>query len=407
MNFKVNNPLYWKALEQGFSTWGKVSEITIPYPIELKTILTLGTTTINLKDNQKEVFNAVKSKSTALVSAKTSFGKSVVLIALHQAWGGKTLVVVHNKENLLYIHNQFKKFAGIETGILGNGKNILKEVTVTTLHSFRTENKWNELVEYGFDNLILDEADVMFTLKMIDKIVKFPKKRLLGLTGTTETEYDTCRLYHSPPIPALERFYQYTFKAKYDENRNPIQEIYYTEYIGKKYNYPPSDWKSFREELNDDIERKKAMLSFVTATRKKDSHILILFDRINDVEIFYKSAQKRGIKCFMSYGSQPKKEREAHMEEFQEKGGLLFAVYSTVGRGWDCPPLTKVYILFPLRKSVTLQQIIGRAMRWLEGKQSYIYMWKDTVLSYQFHSTKKKNHTETIKKHYNKVLKKI
>ncbi len=363
----------------------------------------IDTTSIKLKPLQTPVFNNVKNKKSALILAKTSFGKSVVLVALHEVWQGKTLVLSHNLENVKYLQNQFKDFIGVKAGAICTGQKEMRDVTITTYASFKSKLK--DFAEYGFDNLIIDEADVAFTDKMRLAISRFSFSRLLGLTGTDETVYDLCKPNEvvEPEERALRKFYQYTFVADYDETKNPLEKIYYRQYK-KTYKdkdgvIAPNQWHKYREVLDTDIDRKKAMLQYIQDTSTDEEYSLVLFDRIADVEVFYKSAKNRNIKCFMNYGSQDKKERVDHMEKFQKGGGIMFAQYKTISRGWDCPPLTKVYIFLPMKSKTNILQITGRAMRWLEGKKSYIYLWADSSLYHQFKAIK-----EVYRKEFKKEL---
>ena len=82
-----------------------------------------------------------------------------------------------------------------------------------------------------------------------------------------------------------------------------------------------------------------------------------------------------------------------------------------MGRGFNLPPLTKVYILFPFKLTKTLEQIVGRVKRFLVDKKSYVYLWSDSSLRYQF-ETKDERLNKTrikqfIKDEYNKEVIKI
>jgi len=408
-SFTVNNPKYWSAINRKANVWSWLPEMQIEYPCEVGDNYLAPikeNTSIDLKPEQLLVFEDIKDKVSSLVFAKTSFGKSLIVCATSEAWGDKTLILADRIENASHIVRQFKKFRNIETGQVFGGKNDIKDITVTTYASFKL--KVRLFTEYGFKNLMIDECDTAFSDKMLKVIKNFPFERLLGLTGTVSTIYDTIKKGYKPEVSALEKYYQYTYTADSNNEDSPLKEFYVRKYK-KEYKgengeiIKPHMWHDFREILNADMDRKKAMLEYIQETSTEKEYRLALFDRIADVEVFYKSAKNRDMNCYMHTGS-----FKDHIEEFKEKGGLLFATYTTVGRGFDLPPLSKVYILFPLRLAKTLEQIIGRIKRKFFNKESFAYLWSDSSLEYQFEvKDKRLNSTRikaVIKSEFNKEL---
>lgn len=385
----VPNPKYHNALKRGASThWIKKEVLLNPYnnplPSELSSISGEFTTTVPLRDKQRIVFNDVVHRSSALIYAKTAFGKTVVLSALVQAWGGKTLILSHSKENVPYIQETIERFAKIPCGVYYSTKKTVLDVTVTTFASYRQKHDTDLK---GFDNLIIDECDTFFSDKSRLVTCKYPAIRKVGLTGTIRTDFD---LDNEPKI--LHAFYGHMHKVKDNIEDTPLKNVYYRPY--KKIYKDDNDviigaynWHEYRTLLDADMDRKKAMLKYIQ--ERSNGFALVLFDRVADIDVFYRSSQARGIRCYKSWGGQPNKERLQHMQEFKANGGIMYAQYKTVGRGWDMPNLDKAFVLFPIKDESNIRQITGRVIREFGDKESTIYLLADSGLQFQLKKQKK------------------
>ena len=131
----------------------------------------------------------------------------------------------------------------------------------------------------------------------------------------------------------------------------------------------------------------------ITTTLKHLSCIsnysLSLFDRVEDVDNFYRAFKKRGYTVYKSTGEMNKKDREEHLEGFKKTGGYLIGVSSTLNRGYDEVKLSKAFILYPVKGENSVRQIVGRIIRTYKDKNSYLYLWSDSSLSFQLKAQKK------------------
>jgi superfamily II DNA or RNA helicase len=263
---------------------------------------------------------------------------------------------------------------------------------VTTLTSFRKE--YENFV--GFDNLIVDESDLALTDKMIKAIILFKSTRKWAFTGTIKSAYDDCNKQYAP---VLAEFWGAHVVHKSTKSI-PLKGVYSFEYK-KVYEgkFPHKDWQKFREALDEDIERKKAQLAYIIENASPDGYSLCLFDRVADVEAFYRAFKKRGYVVYMSTGEMNKADREQHLGDFKKTGGYLLGVSSTLNRGYDNTLLTKAFVMYPVKGENSLRQTIGRVMRHFEGKESFLYLWADSMLNFQLEQQKK-----IIKKYFNLVV---
>lgn len=69
--------------------------------------------------------------SSALLEAPTSFGKTVVMAALHDAIGGKTMIAIHNNSMIEQVSKEFQKFLNITpTQFCGGKKDATGDVVI-------------------------------------------------------------------------------------------------------------------------------------------------------------------------------------------------------------------------------------------------------------------------------------
>ncbi len=351
-----------------------------------------GKMTIELRENQVEVFEQIRNIRSALVDFKTGSGKTILAVALAQLWDTKTLVLVHSVDNVKYFKDTFKNFAGIDAGAWYGGEKRLAKVTITTHTTARQQRKM--FAEYGFENLIIDEADIFFTEKAREVVCSLPCSRKIAFTGTIKTDADEYFRVGELKIPSLVRFYGKHIRGKADETKNPIRGVFYAEretYYEDEFGFPiiAKDWALFRKTMDEDSQRFEDQMDYLANNFTKDDHALVLFDRVADVErakIFLNNYYE---KTYMLHGSVKKQERIDNIDNFKKTGGIMVAQYKTAGRGLDLPACNKLFLLFPSRKETAIQQMVGRIIRWLPKKESFVYDWRDSCLESQWASRKK------------------
>ena len=374
---------YWSVL-RGF----RKLEITKPKSLAKKS------TSIKLREEQRPIFEKCKQARAGIVEFKTGGGKSVITCALAEAWGGKTLIVAHSMDNVTYFQDQFKKFLGWDVGVYYSKEKVIKDVTVTT---FNTAVKYNSVFrEFGFDNLVIDEADEFFTDARRKFVTEFPCARKYGFTGTIKTKPD--EYMRKDEVPALLRFWGLHIVGVSDDTKDPLEGVYWTrretDYVDE-FGFPVSpqkQWALFRKMMDADIERKKEQLTFVSNNHDHDKdYTLVLLDRVEDVEKYAEAFQKKHNidRVYKMHGSLKKRDREESIEKFSADGGIFFAQYKTAGRGLDMPKCSKLFIMFPIKGENTVRQMVGRIIRWLPEKKSYVYDWCDSCIEFQWKKRQK------------------
>jgi superfamily II DNA or RNA helicase len=391
----LKNPKYYNALKRQANTRWLKQYIEVP-TLTSNYAPAPHTTSIALRPHQKEAYNEVVDYTSALVVAKTGWGKTVLAAALHQSFGGKTLIALHSLTLVKQFTEEFEKFIGVTPTWLCNGKKDLRgDVVLTTHTTLRREYKI--LAQQGFRTLLIDEADLMQSDKSLRAILTIAPhvSRIVGMTGTDKTDYDE---YNDIEGRFLGAFYGRRIDAEH-QGENPLKGVYKRTY-NKVYTehgaiIHAGDWIKCRSVIDGDIDRKRAQLAYVLENTDPNGQTLLLFDRLADVESFYTALKKRGYNAYIQHGQMIKRTREKELEQFKETGGYLVGQTKTLDRGYDNTLLTKVFILFPIKGENPIRQIFGRILRYFEGKESYVYLWADSTLK---HQTKEQN--KIIKEYY-------
>ena len=384
MELELTNPKYIQLLKLGNKKALRWTKPTISIPtLTSRQTGEMHQLEVKLYADQLPVVMKAVDYTSSLIEAQTGAGKTVMAIALHQAWGGKTLVACHSLVLTKQVAGAFNKFTDIKPTFYCNGKHDMTgEVVITTHTTLRQKYK----LFIGFDNLVIDEADLTMTDKAIKAVIDFKATRKVGFTGTTKTIYDDCNREHAP---VLGKFWGKHIKHISDE-KTPLKGVKVFKY-NKEYPdvFPRQDYVKFRKVLDKDIDRKKAQLKYITDNATNEEYSLSLFDRVDDVDNFYLAFKKRGYTVYKSTGEMKKADREQHLAGFTRTGGYMIGVSATLNRGYDEVKLSKAFIMFPVKGENTLRQIIGRIIRTYKDKESYLYLWSDSSLSFQLKEQKR------------------
>jgi len=117
---ELNNPAYQTMLKLGKSV--RFTKPTLELPMLESRQLVSGDSHVNLYDDQFDIYIQAKNHTTCLTEAQTGFGKTVLAIALHESWGGRTLVACHSLVLAKQFAAEFKKFIGVEPTFYCDGK---------------------------------------------------------------------------------------------------------------------------------------------------------------------------------------------------------------------------------------------------------------------------------------------
>lgn len=333
---------------------------------------------------QSSAIDGLCSVRHALLEAPTGAGKTFISTAITHKLRAKTLCITSSKEILGQFVDAYSEFLGYECGQYYSSKKDLRPITITTYNSFLLH--FDEFVKYGFDVMIIDEADLFTTQPRIKAMSSFPAHRKYAVTATPKVpKYDAL----IKGVPLMERLWGYKVSIKIDDQTDILKDI-----VLKKYDKTyvdeyglaiiPKDWALFRRVLDDDDERLGVQAQFCARNTDPGDFSIILLDRVDAVEKMYDMCGfLHPGKVYMLHGEMKKSDRIAARDGFQKNGGILVANIKIAGRGFDIPMANKAFLFCPTKGESVIRQAIGRIVRWIPNKEATFFDWMDSSLAGQ------------------------
>ena len=166
---------------------GKLFEIIPNLEIEDNTAINpvkFPESKIILKQHQAEAVSALMSKNQGPLDAPVASGKTIVMIEVAVRRGQKTLILTHTKDLMSQWQQRFKKFTGIEAGLIDDSSFSYEgPVTIGMVQSLNARKLTPDFLA-SFGCVILDECHhaPAFTFKRLMNL--FPARFRYGCTGT-------------------------------------------------------------------------------------------------------------------------------------------------------------------------------------------------------------------------------
>tara|TARA_Y100000034_G_C6901817_1_gene417280 strand:+ start:1893 stop:3017 length:1125 start_codon:yes stop_codon:yes gene_type:complete len=334
-----------------------------------------------------------ENKYVGAIEAPTGSGKTFLgLEAISLFNKSKVLIIVHTEALLHQWKIRIKEFLDINVGLLGGGYNINDElVTIAIINSVR------DLKGKAFDLLIIDELHHLASQENIKLLHNNSFQRILGLSATVERTDERHELLELPIIYkySQEKAIKEKILAPYQVLDIPVdlteedKQLYrqYTTFISQWYPkfagvvYRPTrgSFNPIITRLRKEISLRKKMLLnnplklpkvLELVQNNKEKKMLIFCEYVETAENLSKLLNDKGY-MNMTYTLKTKKQQTIH-DFIHNKFKILIAV-RCLDEGMDVKDADMIIIVGG--SSIKRQQIqrIGRALRYIEGKESIIY----------------------------------
>lgn len=123
-----------------------------------------------------------RQRKGGILQAATGAGKTAMAAKMIALMNTRTLFVVHTKDLLMQAKRAFEDFLGIECGVIGAGKKIVKPVTIATIQSLC--QGWDELLA-DTEFAIFDECHHVAAKTLYDTAMKLSNARcIVGLSAS-------------------------------------------------------------------------------------------------------------------------------------------------------------------------------------------------------------------------------
>lgn len=327
-----------------------------------------------LRDYQYEGLLHIVEHWCGLISLKTWWGKTHIIMACTAALSTKTLIVVHNVKTLKEMEEKFSEFTSAEVWLYYGAKKEIKDITITTKTSFIKAN-W---FPWEFDFIIFDECDTGVTDKLITAIVMSDCISFMGLTGTpdrSDLSVNQLTLLYWPLCEI--GWYQLLPSKVFNLNYNWSEE--------EKLNV---DYTRNRHGIKDSIVANETRREVVTEALIKIAERrylpLVLVDRIEDINLLYKDLKWKIKNIFIIHWNTKIVDDEKAIETCVKEWWVILWSIDKMYRGIDIPRIDTVIIASSVKFKSKVIQATGRMLRSHPNKKdAQLYIINDSILNSQ------------------------
>ncbi len=310
-----------------------------------------------------------------LLSAPPGAGKTVMACHMIAQRQQPAIVLVHTKELLWQWRDRIKSFLGVEAGIIGDGKQDIKCVTIATAQSLI---KMAEEAAPHFGFLIADECHHAPAMQYVQVIEQFDCKYLLGLSGTPYRRDGLSRVIYWHLGDLTGQIEKADLIASGD--------LCAADVVWTKTNFETQvdaseNYTTALSELAENDERNQ-LIARTVAKDTGDGISLVLSDRKQHCfDLANILENKYEIKAEVLTGSTGNRDRQRILDDLrQDKCRCLIATSQLIGEGFDLPAISSLFLVTPIRYHGRLIQYIGRALRPAPGKdRAIVYDFVDVL----------------------------
>jgi superfamily II DNA or RNA helicase len=324
-----------------------------------------------LRPYQQEAVQRVTARQFGVLESGTGSGKTVMALAVIADRAQPTLILVHNKELLYQWHERIQSFLGLTSGLVGDGRFDLQDVTVAIVNTAR--KKIAELQHY-FGHLIVDECHRVPSSLFTDVVVNFDCLYMLGLSATAFRRDGLSRLINIYLGDLVHRVDTKSLEALGAVLRPELIVHETSFYFRYRDNY-----QDLLKALTCDEPRNNQIADDVAAEcRRVGSGILVVSDRVAHCELLVALLQQRGVDVRLLTGRSPAEERQQTVEDVRAgQVQVLVSTLQLIGEGFDCPGLVSLFLTTPIKFSGRLLQVVGRILRPAQGKTARVHDYVD------------------------------
>lgn len=352
--------------------WGKLQDFLeeekITYDLEDKRVspatLSGWSNSYDLRPDQLElVLRVLSCGKDVVLEAPTGTGKTVIGLELLVRRAVPALIIVPSKALLEQWLERVETGLGIEetqVGRVQRGKLTLGEkVNIATFQSlFHLENL-EELANHC-GHVIVDECHRVPAKTFTAVIRQLKPQHYLGLTATPRRKDQLQKLIFAYLGELMKS------NTPRELDRRAIIVLPDLVYHRTDFEHQGDGKTPFQTLLGDvsrDAARNQRIADDVVRCVEEGHLVLVLSERKEQCDLLH-DILKEKVGVAIIYGRVGKKARKNIFTEFE--GGAVQVLISTarlLGEGWDCPPLSALFLASPMGDSPRLEQFIGRLTR--------------------------------------------
>jgi len=333
-----------------------------------------------LRPEQQEAAELILHYDTGVLSAATSFGKTVIAIYIIVKRSVNTLILVHRRQLLNHWIARLSNFLEIdqrEIGQIGAGKNTPSgKIDVAIIQSLSRKGIVDDMVgDYG--HLVIDECHHI-SARSFEIVARQSKaKYVTGLSATVIRKDG-----HHPIIFMNIGPIRYKVSDKKQAAVRPFKHkviVRKTEFRSNAFldnEKSPAIHELYAALIRDESRNKMVIGDVVKSVKEKRSP-LVLTERKEHLMYLAEKLSQLIRHVFVLKGGMGKKQRLSLYNKMQEipedEERLIIATGRYLGEGFDDSRLDTLFITLPISWKGTLAQYAGRLHR-------LHYMKKDVII---------------------------
>ena len=328
---------------------------------------------------QELAVNQLKNYETGVLSASTSFGKTVVGIWLIAQRKVNTLIIVHRKQLMDQWKESLLNFLDIDKkdiGQFGGGKKKLTgKIDIAMIQSLGQKGIVNDLIaDYG--QIIFDECHHI-TAVSFEQVARRAKARyILGLSATI-----TRKDGHHPII------FMQCGPVRYRVNdrqqvvlRVMAHKVFVRCTAFKLPDIGPENQQISIQEiyamLAADKERNEMIIQDVLNSVQAGRSPVLLTERRDHLDYFVDSLSEKVKNIIVLTGGMSSKQRNEKMDQLRqikaEESRLIISTGQYLGEGFDDARLDTLFLTLPISWRGKVAQYAGRLHRKYERKEEVL-----------------------------------
>jgi superfamily II DNA or RNA helicase len=317
------------------------------------------------RDYQAEGAELTDTEPRVLFDWATNAGKTLLMALITQRRGVSTLVLTHSGVLARQVKRAFEEYLGYTPTVL-DGTTIkkkyeLRPVTIAVVNTAR--NKIDELIEHGFDMIMVDEAHRSAALSYAKVVSRLSPYYLYGFSGTAyrhdqsgivlEAQYSRVKpkvtnqemidLGHSCPVEVDFR------EVEVDVSKEDPYQLVYKNGIATNPDVNAAVVMSVLEDVEDD------KVVIVSVAHKAQG--AIIHSMLTDF----------GVSCCLVDGNYSAAENDRKLQLFKQ-GHFRVAVGTILNEGFDFDGLDVVVNAAGMKAKGVVSQKLGRVLRYRPGK---------------------------------------
>lgn len=352
---------------------------------------------------QLEAQEAASKTDRGILVLPTGTGKSLLTGLLSRlCTDEKILITVPNLSLLTQTHSELTKFLATDIGIIGDGKQIVERVTVSTIQSMTAYIKANKKQSKDPIGLFIKSCAVWIADEChgagADSYIALSKRlincnRRYGLTATAFRE-DGKELIMEGILGPIKYTYSLDAAMK-DKVLTPV-DIYMRELPQTKlYGYKPGYSTVYKDNISESISRNSQIMKETKELVNNNFYpCLVIVDQIKHGEFLAKK-----LNCQFISGKEDESSRAQMLSDFSSGTNKILIGSSVMNVGVDIPTIKSMVNAAGSKSAILLLQRIGRALRKHPSKDRVIFVdYMDNVSPYIC------DHSKIRKELYNKYF---